>query len=78
MDIRFIKDGDFYLLEYKRKRFFKTKWVLFGKYHGSVGGDAWIVESSRAEDELLNNFLRYKKIRRDCISIRQHPTIKII
>ena len=78
IEIRFIKTCYGYCLEYKKKKRFRTKWVLFGKYHGSIGGYYFLQESSTSKKELLNNFLKHKETRRDCVTIRQHATIKEI
>ena len=71
--IRFVKQGDYWLVE--RKTWFKWKYVNERK--SSMGGDAFFEVNEHSKEEALESALKALKLRRDTTTIIEYPTIKI-
>ena len=76
IDIRFIKDKYSYTCEVKSG--WLKKWKLQGHVYGCGSGETWMPFSSIRKEELIEDVLRKKGIRRDQATIFDHGVINII
>jgi hypothetical protein len=73
MKIRFVKEGDLWLIQ---KRTW-LRWKYIGYTVGTNGGSAWVEVYGRKKKETLNKALKILKLRKDTTKIIEYPTIKI-
>lgn len=71
--IRFVKQGDYWLIE--RKTW--LRWKSIGYLVSQGVGSAWIEVYGSKKEEALDKALKVLKLRKDTTKIIEYPTIKI-